>query len=98
MNKKHRHREKIRAEQAAKGNMYLTRNDPCACGSGRKAKRCCLPKINALAELTPAQREQVAVAHILRHRPVAPPKAVPPAVQAKFNALTETLKEGDSQP
>jgi hypothetical protein len=90
MNKKRKHREKIRAAEAAKGNMYLTRNDPCACGSGKKAKRCCLPTINALVELTPAQREQVAVAKILRH-PQPVPTDIPAAVQGKFAELTKSL-------
>lgn len=45
------------------------RNDKCPCGSGKKAKRCCLDKIKAFAALPPALREQVVVAKILG-RPV----------------------------
>ncbi len=41
------------------------RNDKCPCGSGRKAKKCCLDKIKALAALPPHLREQVVVAKIL---------------------------------
>lgn len=41
------------------------RNDPCPCGSGKKAKRCCLTKIEAFASLPPQIREQVIVAKIL---------------------------------
>jgi len=41
------------------------RNDKCPCGSGTKAKRCCLGAIQALAALPPAVREQVVVARIL---------------------------------
>lgn len=41
------------------------RNDKCPCGSGKKAKRCCLDKIEALAALPPAVRQQVVVAKIL---------------------------------
>ena len=43
------------------------RNDKCPCGSGKKAKKCCLDKIKALAALPPAVREQVVVAKILGH-------------------------------
>lgn len=42
-----------------------SRNDKCPCGSGKKAKRCCLDKIKALAALPPRLREQVMVAKIL---------------------------------
>ena len=45
------------------------RNDKCPCGSGKKAKKCCLDKIKAFAALPPALREQVVVAKILG-RPV----------------------------
>ena len=45
------------------------RNDKCPCGSGKKAKKCCLAKIKALAALPPRLREQVVVAKILG-RPV----------------------------
>ena len=41
------------------------RNDPCPCGSGKKAKRCCLNTILALASIPPALREQVIVDRIL---------------------------------
>ena len=45
------------------------RNAKCPCGSGKKAKRCCLNKIKALAALPPAVREQVVAAKILGHWP-----------------------------
>jgi len=50
------------------------RNDKCPCGSGKKAKRCCLEKLKALAALPPRLREQVVVAKILGH-PVPTPGA-----------------------
>jgi hypothetical protein len=50
------------------------RNDQCPCGSGKKAKRCCLDKLKALAALPPRLREQVVVAKILSH-PVSTPGA-----------------------
>ena len=43
------------------------RNDKCPCGSGKKAKKCCLAKLKAFAALPPAVREQVVVATILGH-------------------------------
>ena len=41
------------------------RNERCPCGSGKKAKRCCLDKLKAFAALPPRLREQVVVAKIL---------------------------------
>jgi hypothetical protein len=41
------------------------RNEKCPCGSGRKAKKCCLSAIKALAALPPKVREQAIVARIL---------------------------------
>ena len=48
------------------------RNDKCPCGSGKKAKKCCLAKIKALAALPPRLREQVAVSKILGYPVNAP--------------------------
>ena len=45
------------------------RNDKCPCGSGKKAKKCCLNKIKALAALPPDAREAVVAAKILGHWP-----------------------------
>jgi len=53
------------------------RNDRCPCGSGKKAKRCCLAAIKALAALPPELRQQVVVAKILG-RPIL---TLPPATQ-----------------
>ena len=41
------------------------RNDKCPCGSGKKAKKCCLPSIKAFAALPQSVREQIVVARIL---------------------------------
>jgi hypothetical protein len=41
------------------------RNDKCPCGSGKKAKKCCLPSIRAFAALPQSVREQIVVARIL---------------------------------
>jgi hypothetical protein len=43
------------------------RNAKCPCGSGKKAKKCCLNKIKTLAALPPVLREQVVAAKILGH-------------------------------
>jgi hypothetical protein len=45
------------------------RNNKCPCGSGKKAKKCCLDQIKALAALPARLREEVVVAKILG-RPV----------------------------
>jgi hypothetical protein len=34
------------------------RNEPCPCGSGKKAKRCCGWKIKLLARVPPNRRRQ----------------------------------------
>ena len=48
------------------------RNEKCPCGSGKKAKKCCLDKIKALAALPPELRQQVVVAKILGRDPLTP--------------------------
>jgi len=48
------------------------RNEKCPCGSGTKAKKCCLGKIKALAALPPELRQQVVVAKILGCDPLDP--------------------------
>jgi len=58
------------------------RNEQCPCGSGKKAKHCCLSKISALAMLTPEARQQLMVDHILQ-KPIVPipePEIVVPTV------------------
>jgi hypothetical protein len=52
------------------------RNERCPCGSGKKAKRCCLAKIKMLATLPPRVRKQLVVAKVLR-RPVGETPPVP---------------------
>jgi hypothetical protein len=41
------------------------RNDKCPCGSGKKAKKCCLDKIKFLAGLPPRYREMVVAEKVL---------------------------------
>lgn len=64
----------------------IKRNEPCPCGSGKKAKKCCLARISALASLPVEVRTQMITEGIL-HNPQAGPKAPPAAVQARFNEL-----------
>jgi hypothetical protein len=59
------------------------RNDKCPCGSGKKAKRCCLNNIKTLAALPPYLREQFIVANILRQ-----PVGVTPAPLEKTAKAT----------
>ncbi len=42
------------------------RTERCPCGSGKKAKKCCLPAIKEFAALPQAIREQIVVSRILR--------------------------------
>ena len=48
------------------------RNEPCPCGSGKKAKKCCLAKIKFLASVPPQYREAVVADKILRQGLFAP--------------------------
>ena len=59
------------------------RNEKCPCGSGLKAKNCCLPQMKALASIPPDVRRQIIVNRILR-RPATPLPAVPENL-AKLN-------------
>ena len=56
------------------------RNDKCPCGSGKKAKKCCLERLKAFAALPPRLREQVVVAQILNRPSVV--TADPTGVQS----------------
>jgi hypothetical protein len=44
------------------------RNELCPCGSGKKAKRCCLNKIKLLASLPPHVRQDLIVSRLLQPR------------------------------
>jgi hypothetical protein len=68
--------------------MDIRRNKPCPCGSGRKAKKCCLARIQMMAALPPVVRTQVIVAGVLGHWPTTePPAPIPEAVQQRFRDL-----------
>jgi hypothetical protein len=65
------------------------RNDSCPCGSGKKAKRCCLSKIQALALLAPEARTRLMVDHILQ-KPIgaiAEPEITAPEVDIESCTL-----------
>ena len=78
------------------------RNDKCPCGSGKKAKRCCLPSIKAFAALPQSVREQIVVARILQQRQplLAAANAGSPAAPAvvKVTGGTITTEGGISIP
>lgn len=46
------------------------RNSKCPCGSGKKAKKCCLGQIKVLASIPEHLREQFVVDSILRRDPL----------------------------
>lgn len=48
----------------------LKRNQPCPCGSGVKAKRCCLQQVKAIAALPERERESFLAASILQQMPI----------------------------
>lgn len=48
----------------------ISRNDKCPCRSGKKAKRCCLPKLRVLAELPPNKQQQAIITAILNPEPI----------------------------
>ena len=62
------------------------RNKPCPCGSGKKAKKCCLNGIKAFAALPAAVRQQIAVNRILQQHLMA--AAGPTAVQIVDGVIT----------
>lgn len=86
MSSRAKKRLKAARKQAAAnlGQSYISRNDPCPCGSGKKAKHCCLNKIKMLKALPPAVREQLMVARILGQ---GQPGPVPAAVAEQFAAI-----------
>ena len=66
----------------------VRRNQPCPCGSGKKAKKCCLSRIKALADLHPEVRKQVVLAwHPWPLADCGPARPAPVAVQQRFDEL-----------
>ena len=68
----------------------IRRNQPCPCGSGKKAKKCCLPRIKQLASLPPEVRTQAIIAGILGHWPTAEPTPRPPVASTDTPALADS--------
>jgi hypothetical protein len=92
MSSRSKKRLKAARKQAAAdlGISYISRNDPCPCGSGKKAKHCCLNKIKMLKALPPAVREQLMVARVLQNPTLGTgnlPAGVPAAVAEQFAAV-----------
>ena len=48
----------------------IKRNQSCPCGSGMKAKRCCLQQVKAIAALPERVREAFLAASILQQTPI----------------------------
>jgi len=72
----------------------IRRNQLCPCGSGKKAKKCCLPRLRAMAAMPPVVRTQAIVASILGHWPTTePPAPIPAAVQQRFKNLVAQQTE-----
>jgi hypothetical protein len=55
--------------QPIRNSTRVKRNQPCPCGSGKKAKRCCLGEIKAL-EAIPAEFRARFVADSILWRPI----------------------------
>jgi len=68
----------------------IRRNAPCQCGSGLKAKDCCLPRIKTLESIPPARRAEFLTAAILQ-KPIV---NLEPAgnLDANVQAAVETMK------
>ncbi len=56
--------------QPIRNSTRIKRNQPCPCGSGKKAKHCCLEKIKAL-EAVPAEFRARFVANSILQQPIA---------------------------
>jgi len=83
------------------------RNTKCPCGSGKKAKRCCLGKIKMFAALPQSICEQIAVNRILRPIlvPANPGGTITtadgisaPVESGEIIAIAEPLPETDAGP
>ena len=58
-------RQKVAGQLPYRRDKTPGRNTLCPCGSGKKAKRCCLNKIKFLASLPPALRQTIVADKIL---------------------------------
>lgn len=68
------------------------RNEPCPCGSGKKAKKCCLGKIKFFASLTDEQRNNIIMGRLLRPQVL---DTTPQVVSDKFQSVSmDTDVEG----
>lgn len=63
--KKKGKRERTGLQPIRNTGKRVRRNEPCPCGSGKKAKNCCLPKIRAWESIPPEKRGEFAARMIL---------------------------------
>ena len=98
MSKRAQKRLKAARKQAAAdlGQSYVSRNDKCPCGSGKKAKHCCLNQIKMLKALPDAVRARLITDSILR-QPQPQPAPVPAAVAEQFAAVTMPVETATIQ-
>lgn len=81
----------------------IKRNAPCSCGSGKKAKNCCLPRIKMWESIPPEKRGEF-IAKVILQQPVVELSPVNDAVtnemlnqdgfQSSVDAAMETMKQG----
>ena len=77
--------------QPIRNSTRIKRNQPCPCGSGKKAKRCCLGKIKAL-EAIPAEFRARLVADSILRRPIVN-ETVNEIVNETVNETVNEIKE-----
>ena len=72
----------------------IRRNQPCPCGSGKKAKRCCLGEVKALAALPENVRQAFLEASIRQRMPIGSIEE-PALIEQQ---CVEAHRQGQSQP
>ncbi len=72
----------------------IKRNQPCPCGSGRKAKHCCLNRIKTLESIPPRLRERLIIDSILQQ----PFGTVDEDIKPMVKPVTECQIEIKEQP
>jgi hypothetical protein len=75
--------------------MKIGRNDPCHCGSGKKYKKCCLPKDEEARRTTPAEPVEPAALAPRTATPLNVPKPPPDPRLDAWNARWEAFEASD---
>jgi len=77
----------------------VRRNATCPCGSGKKAKHCCLPRIQAWESIPPERRAEFMTAVILNSGQTETPaeKTIAQLDQVDHAAAESMLPTGDLQ-